>query len=106
MISRGKLISPFEVIHVDTHADLGLGYASWAHICRKVLSYPVGERPHHAEYEYCGRKKKEGIGDYLLFAIAYRLISSLTYCGNPYKECNDYLLDTMKDFKEKLTSLF
>lgn len=101
LISAGKLAVPFEVVHVDTHADLGLGYASWAHICRKMLAYPVNERPKHAEYEAFNKIQREGIGDYLLYAIAYRMISSLTYCGNPNKPCNDYIVDTLKGFKEE-----
>ena len=101
LVSQGKLKTPFDVVHVDTHADLGLGYASWAYICKELLEYPVGERHLHATYEFCGKEQKEGIGDYLLFAIAYRMISSLTYCGNPNKECNDYVWYTLKDFEEE-----
>ena len=32
LIEKGELTTPFDVIHVDSHADLGLGYRSWAHI--------------------------------------------------------------------------
>lgn len=102
LISEGKLITPFEVIHVDTHADLGLGYASWGYICKELLDYPVKERPYHAVYSFNGKEMREGIGDYLLFAIAYRMISSLTYCGNPHRECSDYILNTLKNFEEKI----
>ena len=100
LIAQKRLAVPFDVIHVDTHADLGLGYPSWGHICKKMLRYPVEERSNYAEYEFNGEKRKEGIGDYLLYAIAYRMISSLTYCGNPYKQCNDYVVNTLKNFEE------
>lgn len=33
LIEKGDLSTPFDVIHVDSHADLGLGYSSWTHIC-------------------------------------------------------------------------
>lgn len=102
LIYKGKLDTPFEVIHVDSHADLGLGYSSWLYILNTLLQYPVEERPYHNQYTDCfGNLKTEGIGDYLLFAIAYRWISKITYCANPYSEKNDYLWGTLKDFQEK-----
>lgn len=101
LIEKRKLTTPFDVIHVDSHADLGLGYSSWIYILNNLLYYPVEKRPQHAEYIDCfGHTKAEGVGDYLLFAIAYRWISSITYCGNPCGECDDYLVDILKDFKE------
>lgn len=105
LITSNKLNPGFEVIHVDSHADLGLGYHSWIHIMNNLLSYQVNERPLHSEY-YDGRFKKnikEGIGDYLLFAIAYRWISKLTYCGNPYADCGDYIKYILKGFKDANT---
>lgn len=98
---KKELDIPFEVIHVDSHADLGLGFNSWEYIQKKLLSYPVIERPFHNRYvDACGKENEEGIGDYLLFAIAYRWISKLTYCANPYGDKNDYLWNTMKNFEE------
>ena len=102
LIEKGDLYTPFDVIHVDSHADLGLGYSSWTHILDYLLYYPVEERSQHPRYfDTSGHLRSEGIGDYLLFAVAYRWISSIVYCGNPHGECNDYLLDTLKDFKEE-----
>lgn len=102
LIEKGDLSTPFDVFHVDSHADLGLGYSSWTHILDYLLYYPVEERSQHPRYfDTSGHLRSEGIGDYLLFAVAYRWISSIVYCGNPHGECNDYLLDTLKDFKEE-----
>ena len=90
------------MIHVDSHADLGLGYGSWTHILNFLLLYPVEERSQHPRYvDRSGNLRAEGIGDYLLFAVAYRWISRLVYCGNPCSGCNDYLRDTLKDFKKE-----
>ena len=101
LISAGYLKVPFEAIHVDSHADLGLGFLSYRHIFHTLLGFPVKERPTHNKYtDRSGRIYEEGIGDYLLFAIAYRWISHLTYCANPKGEKNDYLWNTLKDFKE------
>lgn len=44
LIEKGDLSTPFDVIHVDSHADLGLGYSSWTHILDYLLYYPVEER--------------------------------------------------------------
>lgn len=102
LIEKGELIIPFDVIHVDSHADLGLGYSSWVHILDEILKYPIEERPNHNSYTDCfNNKRKEGIGDYLLFTIAYQWISKLTYCANPNKDSNDYIFNTLKHYHEE-----
>ena len=102
LIASKKLTIPFEVVHVDSHADLGLGYDSWSYIMKTLLSYPVEDRPKHCKYKSCfGKIAGEGIGDYLLFAIAYQWISHITYCANPSGDKNDYVLSTLKNFEEE-----
>lgn len=67
-----------------------------------LLQYPVEERSIHSKYVDCfGKMHDIGIGDYLLYAIAFRWISKLTYCANPNGEKNDYLWEILKDFDEK-----
>lgn len=101
LILKGLLNVPFEVIHVDSHADLGLGYSSWKYILEQLIQFPVKERSQHNRYMDCfGKTTEEGIGDYLLFAIAYRWISRITYCANPKGDKNDYLVNTLKGFHE------
>ena len=101
LIFDNRLSVPFEVIHIDSHADLGLGYLSHTYISSTLLGYPVKERPFYNQYtNEFGDVCEEKIGDYLLFAIAYRWISKLTYCANPQGEKNDYIMSTLKDFKE------
>ncbi len=103
LISEGKLDIPFEVVHVDSHADLGLGTDSPTFIGRHLLGWPVKERPAHSQHVNCfGRDCAEGIADYLLFAVAYRWISTLTYCGNPVDTPNDYDVHTLKNFDEEM----
>lgn len=102
LIASDKLSIPFEVVHVDSHADLGLGTDSPTFIGQHLLRWPVEERPEHSQHTNCfGRDCAEGIADYLLFAIAYRWINRLTYCGNPAETPNDYDVHTMKDFEEE-----
>lgn len=101
LIATKKLVAPFEVIHVDSHADLGLGFLSHQYILNALLGFSVEKRPLHNQYinssgDFC----EESIGDYLLFAIAYRWISRLTYCANPKGDKNDYLWCTLKNFEE------
>ncbi len=100
LISKGKLEDPFEVIHVDSHADLGLGCASADFLQGAILTLPVESRRRIRNYEFNGKIENINIGDYLLWAIAYRMISKLTYCANPNNEKNDYCWDTLKDFHE------
>lgn len=45
LIRKEKLTIPFEVVHIDSHADLGLGYSSWSYMIKYLLQYPVEERP-------------------------------------------------------------
>ncbi len=101
LIAEKKLSTPFEVVHVDSHADLGLGFDSPYYIMQKLLAQPVQQRPQHSKYNDCnGREQAEGIGDYLLFAIAYQWISKINYCANPNGDKNDYVWETLKDFHE------
>ena len=102
LINTGRLEVPFEVIHVDSHADLGLGTDSPTFIRKHLLKWTVEERPAHSQRINCfGRECAEGIADYLLFAVAYRWISKLTYCGNPNSDSDDYDVHTLKNFEEK-----
>ena len=88
-------------MHIDSHADLGLGYLSWTYILDDLLQYPVEERRMHTKYLDCfGQLNDVGIGDYLLYAIAFCWINSLTYCANPNGDKNDYVWETLKDFEE------
>ena len=92
---------PFDVVHVDSHADLGLGDASWSFLQSAFLTLPIDSRRKISEYEFCDKIKRISIGDYLLWAVAYRMVSSITYCANPHGDKNDYVLDTLKDFHEE-----
>lgn len=99
LLEQGKLADPFEVVHVDSHADLGLGCSSSDFLQSAFLTLPVETRRRI-------RDDDEGvgisIGDYLLWAVAYKMISKITYCANPNGDKNDYVWDTLKDFKEDM----
>ena len=79
LIDQNKLVVPFSVIHVDSHADLGLGYSSLDYIKNTLLKYPVENRFENRLYKKDEVYRDVGIGDYLLYAIAFRWIDRLMY---------------------------
>lgn len=79
LIVDSKLETPFEVIHVDSHVDLGTGYSLPYYIMDTLLKYPIEERMENSKYDAVGICRGVGIGDYLLFAIAYRWVSKLLF---------------------------
>lgn len=73
-IDAGTIDVPFAVIHVDAHADMGMGDAGWAYLMSELLALPVEER----------RQPRRGSdalneGNYLMFAAANRWFSNLKY---------------------------
>lgn len=101
LITKGKLITPFEVIHVDSHADLGCGCDSYDFLQSRLLTLPIETRHRIRNYEFNGKIQEINIGDYLLWGIAYRMFSKITYCSNPKGDNNDYCWNTLKDFHEE-----
>jgi hypothetical protein len=97
LVDDKKLKVPFEVIHVDSHADLGLGIPGWSNLFDKVLILPVDERQKYVK----NSEFKYHEGNYLLFALLYRWISSLTYIPNKREIGNDYLWGIMKNGNEE-----
>lgn len=73
-LDEKRLSEPFCVIHVDAHADLGLGDGCWEYLLTELLAFPVEQR----------RSPRVGhgglnSGNFLAFAIANRWISDLRY---------------------------
>lgn len=101
LLDGEKLSEPFDVIHVDSHADLGLGSKSEDFLQSSFLQKSFKERRKIHEYEKNGEIIGITIGDYLLWAIAYGMISSIIYCTNPNGYKDDYLFSTLKDFQEE-----
>lgn len=67
---------------LDAYSGLSSVLSSW----RKI---PASEILWHIRASAKRRYRR-----LLAFAVAYRWISSIVYCGNSHGECNDYLLDT------------
>jgi hypothetical protein len=60
---------PFDVVHIDAHADLGLGDAGWVYLMGELLHKKLNERIYPKE-----GSKGLNAGNYLAFAIACRWV--------------------------------
>ena len=78
LVEEGRLAVPFEVVHVDSHADLGTGDAGYVYLMTDILQRPVAERTRPE----IGRSHLND-GNYLAFAAACRWIRRIVYVANP-----------------------
>ena len=99
LIDKEQLKVPFEVIHVDAHADLGLGDASWVYIMQNLLHRPIEKRRYPERFHYKSNYYKFGFGNYLAFAIGCRWVSKLTFVTHPEWH-NDLPWTLFKDLTE------
>lgn len=102
LVSKKMLKEPFEVVHVDSHADLGSGSTSSYLQSKFFFPKSIVERKKIRAYDFEGQIEKINIGDYLLWAVGYRMVSKIDYCSNPKGKHDDYPWNISKDFKEKL----
>ncbi|MFX1297708.1 MAG: hypothetical protein ACFFD2_23025 [Promethearchaeota archaeon] len=75
LIDKNLLEIPFEVVHIDGHADLGSGDGTWKYIMGELLHLPVEERDKPNKGGYYGLHE----GNYLAFALVCRWINKLTF---------------------------
>ena len=71
---------PMHVTHIDAHSDLGIGRPGPAFVLESVITRAPGNRGDIAEYR---ERKQLDEANYLLFAVAFRWISSLDNVRNP-----------------------
>jgi len=95
LIKKNILKTPFEVVHVDAHADLGLSLFdnSWKYISGELLFLPLEQRITPCE----GGMNGLSANNYLYFALACQWIRKLTYVHHP-KMNNDLPPFIFKDF--------
>jgi hypothetical protein len=91
LLEAKKLRSPFHVTHVDAHSDLGIGKPGPGYVLYNVLSLPPKRR---LELDRFYREHKLDEANYLLFALASRIIGSLENVRRPFsrKDVPDQLL--------------
>lgn len=95
LIASNFLEPPFDVVHVDSHVDLGSGDGSFIYIMTELLHQPQSNR----------KKPKKGFsginpGSYLAFAIAVQWIRSLVYVTHP-NAIDDVMFWHLKDLNPK-----
>jgi len=92
-LQDGSLKMPFEVVHVDTHSDLAFGPPGTGYVMNVVLSRREAQR---AAVDAYREIKELDEANYLLFALAFRWISRLTYVRNPksHQDIPKQLLDS------------
>jgi hypothetical protein len=76
MVEERKIAVPFEIVHVDAHADLGLGDAGYAYIMTDLLFKSLLDRT-------LPDTDQVTPGNFLSFAVACRWVSRLTYVLHP-----------------------
>ncbi len=80
-MDRGLLSRPFSVVHVDAHADLGIGKPGPGIVLNGVLGICPDRRDCFERY-YENKQLDEA--NYLLFTLAFRWIDELTLVRDPF----------------------
>ena len=90
--AEGRLSTPFEVVHVDTHSDLAFGPPGTNFVLNVVLSRLPLQRAAIDAYRSAVELDE---ANYLLFALAFRWIDRLSYVRNPksHQDIPKHLLD-------------
>ena len=83
LMDQGELKAPFHVTHVDAHSDLGIGHPGPGYVLYNVLSLPPMRR---LELDRFYREKKLDEANYLLFALAARIVGSLENVRRPFSQ--------------------
>jgi len=73
LITKGVISTPFEVTHIDAHADLGLGDSAWYYILTQLLSHPIEKRIRLLD------RSKVNLANYLAFAMSMGWISKINF---------------------------
>jgi hypothetical protein len=68
-----------DLVHVDAHADFGLGDASWINVITHVLHLPVEQRT-----DPWRSTANLNPGSYITYALAARWIASMIYVHHPH----------------------
>lgn len=87
LVRQGRLRVPFDVIHVDAHADLGAGARAmecFHFICTELVLWELPAR----QFPEVFLASRFGPANFLTFAIACRWVNSLIYVTHPRWERN------------------
>ena len=81
LMDAGQLKAPFHVTHVDAHSDLGIGYPGPGYVLYNVLSLSPARRLELVRFY---RERKLDEANYLLFALAARIVGALENVRRPF----------------------
>ena len=79
LIATNRLASPFELVHVDAHADMGISDGSPGYISARLLHKDVSQRTVPSQDKDYGLLPS----NYVAFAMACEWIESFTYVHHP-----------------------
>jgi hypothetical protein len=81
LIESKRLEVPFDLVHVDAHADMGMGFgdASVSYIMGELLHNPISQRSRPQRGSHKGLMPS----NYVAFAMACGWIRSFTYVHHP-----------------------
>jgi len=95
LILAKKLATPFEVVHIDAHSDLGICDWGFIYLMGELLHLPLEERIYPKVDDVFALNE----GNYIAFAVACRWISKITFVLHPKWKSDGDLLDLhFKDF--------
>ena len=80
LYESGRLTAPFTVTHVDAHTDLGIAQKGYPFVKHSVLTRPIERR---REFGVFREMKQLNEANYLVFAIAARMVGRLENVRNP-----------------------
>ncbi|MFX0010784.1 MAG: UPF0489 family protein [Candidatus Hermodarchaeota archaeon] len=79
LIHSGKIQTPFELVHMDAHSDIGVADWGWIYLTSELLLKSVEERMNPEKSILFGINE----GNYLAFTLACRWIKKLTFVTHP-----------------------
>ncbi|MFC1979323.1 UPF0489 family protein [Chloroflexota bacterium] len=79
LVYSGKLSTPFDVLHIDSHNDLGLGDSGYTYLMSEFLHISPNCRPLKID------RSQVNFSNYLAFAVACRWISRIYWICHPNK---------------------
>lgn len=94
LIENNKISIPFDVTHVDSHNDLGLGDSGYCYLMSDLLHIDPKDRP------YMLQRSKIEPGNFLAFAIACRWIANINWVHHPGQR-DGLLIYHFKDYDTK-----
>jgi len=93
LIQNNIIETPFELVHIDAHSDIGVADWGWIYLTSELLHKPLEERMNPDKSLLFGINE----ANYLAFALACRWIKKLTFITHPNWE-KDLIEVYFKDF--------